>query len=295
VRIESLAKKDQLMPSRVRRLKPTILVTFPKRIVQLVARLLEAVLQLGAVNALVVFSYIIRRQSIACVDINGRAFNFSPIIDRGVMSHFYKKGYRIKGSPLLIFDVGANIGDETLRFRHFHPEALIVAIEPSRRNRELLQLNFGDDHKVVIFECALWKSVGVIDLVSGETAEAFTVLDRPGSGASRQPTSQVRATTVKGILQELGRESDAIDIFKIDVEGAEEAIFCEGDNSWLEKVNVIIMEMPDNDAAGAFQRIMSALFERGLRGKSHICGENFIFCRENSGFSLEEVIGLDRR
>ena len=63
-----------------------------------------------------------------------RAIVFRGRTDKGVMSHFFKPGYRILDTVdnpvLVIVDAGANIGDETLRFRHFHPHARIVAIEP---------------------------------------------------------------------------------------------------------------------------------------------------------------------
>jgi hypothetical protein len=60
----------------------------------------------------------------------------------GVLSHYYSPGYRILDTTTnpvrVIIDAGANIGDETLRFRHFHPEAEIVAIEPDSGNFAVL-------------------------------------------------------------------------------------------------------------------------------------------------------------
>src|SRR5271165_2005931 len=60
----------------------------------------------------------------------GREVVFRGSTDKGVMSHFFTPGYRIRDSAAnpvrVIVDAGANIGVETLRFRHFHPEARII-------------------------------------------------------------------------------------------------------------------------------------------------------------------------
>lgn len=74
-----------------------------------------------------------------------RNFTFRGNADKGVMSHFYKPGYRIVDTvdrPVrTIIDCGANIGDETVRFLHFHPEARIVAIEAEAANFDILTEN----------------------------------------------------------------------------------------------------------------------------------------------------------
>src|ERR1700677_2153569 len=68
----------------------------------------------------------------------GRTIVFRGRTDKGVMSHFFTPNYRIRDSATnpvrMIVDAGANIGVETLRFRHFHPDARIVAIEPDSGN-----------------------------------------------------------------------------------------------------------------------------------------------------------------
>ena len=69
-------------------------------------------------------------------------FYFRGRADRGVISHLYRPGYRILTDDnviKVIIDAGANIGVETLRFRYFHPQATIIALEPSTENFHLLK------------------------------------------------------------------------------------------------------------------------------------------------------------
>src|SRR5581483_3798807 len=71
--------------------------------------------------------------------------------DLGVISHFFRPGYRIvdaQGPPVrTIVDAGANIGDETIRFRFFHPNAMIIALEAEPDNFRLLKKNTANDQK----------------------------------------------------------------------------------------------------------------------------------------------------
>jgi hypothetical protein len=124
--------------------------------------------------------------------------------------------------------------------------------------------------------------------------EGYSVVENNSEVLGARECEQVRAYTVDEILSDLRLHESAIDIFKIDVEGAERFIFCQEGGEWLRRVNVIIMEMPDNDAPGSFQLIIDRLSSLGIRGSSFICGENFVFCREESGFGFRQVVGLDK-
>jgi hypothetical protein len=88
-----------------------------------------------------------------------RPFTFRGRADYGVMSHFFTPGYRILDTPSCpvrtIIDAGANIGDETVRFRHFHPEARIVAIEAEPANFAILRKNCGQDDNIVLINQGL--------------------------------------------------------------------------------------------------------------------------------------------
>jgi FkbM family methyltransferase len=222
-------------------------------------------------------------------------FSFRPKSDKVVVSHFYEEGYRIKGNkPRLIFDVGANIGDETLRFRAFHPNATIIAIEPSSRNISFLKQNFHRDPNVHVLHAALWHSSGKVKLnTSGHSFESFAIVNNSAKNAEMNSAlEEVSAITVSEVLALYQLNGISIDIFKIDVEGAERFVFCHGDTAWIDDVNVIIMEMPDSDAPGSFQEIMYSLYSCGRKWETYICGENIVMIKTGSGFVLEKVVGL---
>ena len=99
---------------------------------------------LGLLNAfriLVLWRHSRGERSIKVSKLN-RTIHFRGVSDIGVVSHFFRPGYRIlppHDRPLRIIDAGADIGDETIRFRHLHPSAEIIALEPAKDNFRLLK------------------------------------------------------------------------------------------------------------------------------------------------------------
>ncbi|MCP9890276.1 FkbM family methyltransferase [Cyanobium sp. Aljojuca 7D2] len=265
------------------------------RAIQVFDRFVESTNQVGLVNSLKIFSYLAaggdKKRSIL-VERCSAPFCFYPRADKGVMSHLYKLGYHIKGNAGLVFDVGANIGDETLRFRYFHPSAEIVAIEASARNYELLRDNFTADPMVHPIHGALWHEDGFLQLQKGDSFESFRLAQSDFPNTRSCPEETVQSFTVDRLLNKFGFQGRHIDIFKIDIEGAEEYVFCSGSLNWMKLVNEFIMEMPDNDRPGSFQKIMAKFLELGIHGDSYICGENFIFIRKDAGFELVHLVGL---
>jgi FkbM family methyltransferase len=265
------------------------------RLLQLVDKFVLCVDQLSLAESISIFSYVWGSDSLKCISANDRNFYFQPKSDKGVLSLFYKEGYRISGDPKIIFDVGANIGDATLRFRAFHPFAKIVAIEPSARNFEILRKNFASDPNVFLFNSALWHSPGKLHLKCYGNPESFSIFEcnSEATHVSEVASEVVDAVTVSDILSLLDLKNIPIDIFKIDVEGAEKFIFCQGDNQWIARVNVFIMEIPDNDLPGSFQQIYTTLSSFSASWFTYICGENIVLIRKGSGFSLHRAVGLD--
>jgi hypothetical protein len=74
----------------------------------------------------------------------------------------------------LIVNAGANIGDETIRFRHFHPEATIIALEPHAGNFHVLKKNVEADPNTV----AIPKVCGLMNARSSSLPAAPTSVSR---------------------------------------------------------------------------------------------------------------------
>ena len=205
-------------------------------------------------------------------------------IDKGVLSHFYKPGIRIRDTPSnpvrVIVDAGANIGDETLRFRHFHPSATIVAIEPDSGNCSMLSRNVLSDLDTKVLKGGLWSHECRLRVVAGGSAEAFRVIEADGDAQA----DDVEAISIASIMKRFS--FDEIDILKMDIEGAEYEVFSSPSvDTWIHLVRVLIFECPDSDRPGATQKI----FEKLARGNftCHIHGECFVLIRKDTGWSLE--------
>lgn len=254
-------------------------------------RLALATDSLGALNAFRVlvaarFTRKLRRIRLPGV---GRDFHYRGWDDAGVLSHFYLPGYRIADTPdrpiRRIVDAGANIGDETLRFWAHHPGAEIVAVEPEAGNFSVLRRNFGDEPRVHLVRAGLWSSVRPLRLLPGSRSEGFRVAE---AGDDRSP--DVDATTIPSLMERLGW--DAIDVLKLDIEGAEYELFESGASDWLPRVGAMIFECPDNDRPGTTMAIFAAA--AGMDFNVYVCGENLVMLRRSLPWRLRVESKLRR-
>jgi FkbM family methyltransferase len=229
-----------------------------------------------------------RFESQKTLSIRGMKFKFYPTLDKGPMSHFYKRNFIIEGKVEVIIDVGANIGVECFRFRAMHKNAKIIAIEPSARNFRILKSNFEKDSKAFLVEGALWKSSGNLEISrnQAETHESWRLENDNSWDPQLKNIELIRTYTLGEVIELSGTGKTKIDILKIDIEGAEAVVFCEGENEWLSQIQVIIMEMPDNDSPGSFQRIMNTLDSKRLEYNSYISGENIVLIRKSSDLKM---------
>lgn len=258
------------------------------RLAAYVERFTIASENLGFTSALSLFARLSRNggeESIRLPSL-GRHIHFRGAADKGVMSHFFSRGYRIVDTPeqpvRFIVDAGANIGDETIRFRHFHPEAAIIALEADPANFDLLKRNTDDDPKTVAMLKGLWSHECELQVTSHGSNEAYSVSEVPaGSG-------EIQAITIDSLLETPfhdGSSFTEIDILKLDIEGAEYQIFSANFESWIRKVKVIIVECADQDRPGAVITIFRALSSLDVR--VHICGENLVMIRNDVPWKLE--------
>jgi len=214
----------------------------------------------------------------------GRSVVFRGRTDKGVMSHFFKPGYRILDTvdnPVrVIADAGANIGDETLRFRHFHPDARIIAIEPDPGNFDILSANVSSDPGIELLRNGLWSHDCGLRVLAGDSAEGFRVEE---ADDGLQPPD-VQAISIPSIMARFSLAT--IDILKMDIEGSEFQVFSSpGVESWIGKVKALIFECPDSDHPGATQRIFEKI--SGLDFNCYIQGECLVLIRRDTGWKLE--------
>ena len=210
----------------------------------------------------------------------GRSFSFRGRDDRGVLTHFLIDNYRIVDHPdrpvQYIIDAGANIGDETLRFRHFHPQAMIVAVEAAAENYAVLTRNFRDDPQVKTLCRGLWPTDAKLAVERGATAEGYRVREVDGEDFD------IEAVTIEQLMRDHG--FPRIDILKLDIEGAEYHLFSRNTESWIGKVQVLIFECNDTDVRGAAQSVFKATI--GEPFDCFVSGESLVMIRRETGWTL---------
>jgi FkbM family methyltransferase len=179
--------------------------------------------------------------------------------DAGVVLHAMARetyGYKLPSSPVnLIIDAGANIGDTSVWYATRFPKALVIAIEPDAANLSVLQKNCAPYGKnIQVMNAALWP-VPKRSLVMSGAFVGTQVREEPESNGSNCPSIDPMT-----ILRDSGR--DTIDIFKIDIEGAELALFSEDCDPWLSRTRNIAIEIHSPEAREA---VLSATKRNGFK------------------------------
>lgn len=267
------------------------------RAAEFLTRLVVSVANFGLLDALRVHFLYARRNARPPISIGlkpmDRRFYFRGASDRGVVSHFWTRGYRIREAPgsdpvRYIIDGGANIGSEAIRFRHFHPEAMVLAVEADAGNFEVLKLNAAGDPKIVPVNAALWSHEGTVVVERGQGNENFKVREPP----SRGHPSSVSAVTVDALMHKFAFPQ--IDILKLDIEGAERAVFSGDLSSWLSRTRVLIFEPPDRDAPATTMQMFRQLIATWREFDCQVHGECIVLIRRDVNWALETDIFLSR-
>lgn len=158
-------------------------------------------------------------------------------------------------TPKSIIDAGANIGMATLYFRQEFPEAQIIAIEPEATNANLLRRNTAGLLNIEVIEAALWPTKKELALKDPAAEKwAFSVTEENNGGAN---SVKVPTVTVPELLDRFGFER--LDLLKLDIEGAEKALFGDGAEAWMRRVNVIVIELHDRYLDGCSRQFYRAL------------------------------------
>jgi FkbM family methyltransferase len=167
--------------------------------------------------------------------------------------------HALSGAARLIIDAGANIGDSTCWFLSRYPDAHVIALEPDSANFELLTRNtrpYGD--RVTCLKAGLWTSDAPLKVHDGGSTIAMFVQeagDLPADCSGLSPQT---------LLSRFAPEM--VDIFKIDIEGAETRLFCSGTRDWLPRCRLVFVDVHSADAERA---VRVAADEHGFRCKKY--------------------------
>ena len=168
----------------------------------------------------------------------------------------------------IIMDCGANAGFSAMWYALGFPYATIIALEPDEDNYKMLLKNTEAFANVLPIHCGLWsRECRLVNVSCTTRADSYHFCEG-GSHATRS----VRGSDVDSIRRRflLG----GVDILKIDIEGAEEAVFTEACASWLESTACLVIEIHGEKRRELVELECSAFMERHFA-----LGENDVFVR----------------
>ena len=165
-----------------------------------------------------------------------------------------------------IVDLGANIGLSALHFKMKYPDATIIAVEPEKKNFDILEKNVSGLSNVYCLNNAIWnshKNLGIYDIGLGEY----------GFVVNEENDKEIGAVTSLTINEIMGKfQVDKIDILKIDIEGSEKELFEKNYETWLPKVRSIVIELHDwfrpGCAASFFRAISPYEYNMSFKGEN---------------------------
>lgn len=138
----------------------------------------------------------------------------------------------------IVFDVGANIGQTTLRIRRSLPGAAIHAFEPSPKAFDQLIRHFGRSDSMELNNVAVGPISGTALFHENETSELSSLLRPRDWGCWKE--SMVPTIRLDNYCRD--RRIRIIDVLKVDTQGFDlEVIKSAG--SMLENINLIMMEI----------------------------------------------------
>lgn len=175
-------------------------------------------------------------------------------------------------APSAIVDLGANVGYASIAFANMFPRAKVVSVEADSENFRALQRNTASLQNVTCFHAAIWPTSGRVRI------------DNPGAMSWSRRVAEVKrdsddegsvsAITMSELIEQA--DIDRVSVLKIDINGAEVNLFSEA-TDWLEKVDVLIIELHDRFVPGSTNIVTRAV--TGQLDKCGKLGQNTVFAR----------------
>jgi len=160
-----------------------------------------------------------------------------------------ERNYPNQGEGLII-DAGGYIGTAAMALARIYPQCTIVTIEPSSENFETLAKNVEAFDNIVPIKAAIVADAGegTMALMSRGNGEwGFTTIETPRDHPATF-IERVKTITVDEILERFGH--DRVFVLKMDIEGAE-CDLLKGASAWLDKVDILLVELHERIVAGA--------------------------------------------
>lgn len=168
-----------------------------------------------------------------------------------------------------IVSLGANAGYTTANMGWLYPDARIVAVEMDTDNFSLCRQNVAHlGERCNVVQAAIWSEDAEVSYNSSDRVDSFHI---DPSRQSAECNQTVQGMTLETLFKE--QDIQEVDYLKMDIEGAEAAIF-ESDLSWAERVRTINVEI---HPPATFERCKSVLEKAGFQCERHHRHHNSLF------------------
>lgn len=155
----------------------------------------------------------------------------------------------------LVIDCGANVGYSSAYMLSRFPNSYVIAIEPDEQNYIILKSNLAPfKNRYHALQTAVWShSAGVVlsEIPFRDGREWARTVREVREGEI--PT--MSAVDIGSLLETSGYER--ISILKIDIEGAESIVFSSNYDSWIGKVDNLVIELHGNECRAIFSKAIS--------------------------------------
>ena len=164
-----------------------------------------------------------------------------------------------------VIDIGAAIGEFSVFAAFGRPNTRVIAYEPFIESVELLRENLllNNLENVKVIPKAVWKKTGRINLdLSHQEPLKITSTDGLKKGKDIRHI-RVQAISLKEVLK--SNHLKAVDLVKLDCEGAEFDILLDSDPVTIRSFKRIVMEYHDDQAGRHHSQLVSHLEQLGYR------------------------------
>lgn len=169
----------------------------------------------------------------------------------------------------IIIDAGAHIGLATLYWKKYYPQAQIIAIEPNPYTRTLLEHNTwqNDLSDISIIDRALSDQNEPISLYFPSSQSDWQLNSGQSSRGWNGQLEKIMTAQKVSTIRLSSLLKQPIDLLKLDIEGAEQAVLIEASNH-LHDVKHLIMEFHPT-ANQSLEAITMILTKIGLSNISY--------------------------
>jgi FkbM family methyltransferase len=163
--------------------------------------------------------------------------------------------FSLRNAPERIIDGGANVGYSSVLFANLWPKSQIVAVEPDDKNFDMLLRNTAPYPNIKCLRAAIWHREEPVSIANPDASSfEFRVKGTESS------VSTIDGKTIDNIMAIAGFE--AVDLLKLDIEGAEYDLFEAGEPAWLKDVEYLALELHDRLRHGCSELIYKRMSQR---------------------------------